>query len=305
MRNRLLGPVRAVVVCVDRLDEVRPFYEDGLGFRRVDTVAGVQPAAWGLDGPVERGVRLAVPDPEGGAIDLIQGPSSVRRPLRDPDRPWDCGLLTLNVRVRDLDRALAHLRPYGAEAVSDPLAYEAGGTSVREVMVHAPGPARLTLLQAGPAEPDAPPIEPRLATVGVVVSDLERVHALFVEGLGWTERVAIDHTGAPFDRLLGAPDGTRLEMAVLAAGGHEDGKLEPLRIRPPQETPRPLSGRPDGTGLWTASLQSPDLEALAAQCRRFDLSVRGPQAIERPFVGATTALYVTLPGGSRLECLAT
>lgn len=299
-----LGPVRSVVVQVRDLEAARPFYEEGLGLQCVDTVEDMS-AASDLVANAVRGARFAASEAQVGMVDLIEAEGGAGPPLRDPERPWDYGLLTLNVRVRDLDRALSHLRAYGVEPVSEPLAYEAGGSAFREVMVHAPGGVRFTLLQAGPAETEGAPIEGGIATVGVVVSAFERVCALFGEGFGWSERVSFDHTGAPFDRLLGTPEGTRLRMAVFAAGVHENGKLEPLRLDPPDDTPQSPPGRDDetATGLLGITLQSPDLEAVAAECQRFDVSVQGPTTIEHPFEGSTTALSIALPGGGRIVCL--
>jgi len=300
----ILGPVRSVVVRVEDLDDTRPFYEEGLGFQYVSEGEDLQGVSWDFADGGNLGVRLAASGTKTGMVDLIEESEAAGHPRRDPERPWDYGLLTLNVRMRDLDRALSHLRSYGAEPISKPLAYEAGDTAFREVMVHAPGSVRFTLLQAGPAEPDGGPITGGIATVGVVVSDFEQVRALFGEGFGWSERVSMAHTGAPFDQLLGAPAGTRLRMAVFAAGEREDGKMEPLCIEPPDDTPRSSSewAPRAGVGLQGVTLDGTDLDAIAAQCRRFGVSVQGPRTVEHPFDGSTTTLLITLPGGARIEC---
>ena len=167
---------------------------------------------------------------------------------------------------------------------------------------------RLTLLQVGQADPAAPLFNEPLATMGAVVPSLPGALSFYRDALGLSVAVTLDQTGEPYTTLLGAPAGTRLQMALLTAGGNGAGKYELLQMTLPPGAPPAMdvNWRADGSrlGFWMISVMTPDLDMLQAACRRASVSVvRGPATIDRPCFGRVRAMIVRAPGGELLECL--
>lgn len=311
----LVSAIKSALICVSSIDRVRPFYEELLGLRathETEILTDKTRRLWGVATRQVRCLRLAKPGESFGMIDLIEMPDAPADPIRQPTRPWDLGWLTINLKTNHLDRALAAARQFGAEPLSAPHHYEAGGKQIREVMIQLNGGGageRFTLLQVGEPNELAPLFGEPVATVGAVVPALEETLAFYRDELGLTSALTLDQTGAPFDRMLGVPAGTRVQMALLTAGSNWAGKYEFLQLTRPAGSPPALdtSARADGLrqGFWMMSLMTPDLDLLQTACRHTTaIVVRGPATIDRPCFGRVRAMIVRAPGGELLECLA-
>jgi catechol 2,3-dioxygenase-like lactoylglutathione lyase family enzyme len=306
----LVSSIKSALIRVQTIEKARPFYEGLLGLRAVAEAGSLSDKArrlWGLQERQVRCLRLGKPDDNFGQLDLVELAGQPGATIRDPQRPWDYGWFTLNLQTNDLDRALEAARALGAQPVSAPQRYEAGGKPVREVMLNLASGERLALLQTGEADTAAPLFSEPLASVSAVVPSLPGALAFYRDALGLSVVETLDQTGAPFAPLLGAPAGTRLQMALLTSGGNRTGKYELIQMTPPGPPPQDVNWRADGSrlGLWMISVVTPDLDLLQTACRRAGVSVmRGPATIDRPCFGRVRAMIVRAPGGELLECMA-
>lgn len=308
----LISAVKSALIRVRTIEQARPFYEGLLGLRAVSEAGSISDKMrrlWGLQERQVRCLRLGKPGDNFGLLDLIELAGEPGEPIRAPQRPWDYGWFSLNLQTSQLDRAIEAARACGAQIVSAPRSYEAGGKPVRAVMLNLASGERLTLLQVGEADAAAPLFGEPLATVGVVVPSLPAALAFYRDALGLSVAVTLDQTSEPYATLLGAPAGTRVQMALLSSGGNWTGKYELLQMTPPPgaSPPMDVNWRADGSrlGFWMMSVMTPDLDALQTACRRAGVSVvRGPATIDRPCFGRVKAMIVRAPGGELLECMA-
>lgn len=308
----LISAIKSALIRVPELASARPFYEGVLGLQPLqesDFLSDKMRRLWGLPARQVRCVRLGKPGESFGMLDLIELTGQTAEPLRQPERPWDYGWFTLNLKTSHLDRALDAVTRLGATVVAAPHEYETGGRSLREAMINLPTGERCTLLQVGPVTEHAPLFGEPLATMGAVVPSLAAALAFYRDALGLTVTVTLDHTGAPFSTMLGVPPETRVQMALLTSNSHWTGKYELLELTLPPGTPTPAdtSRHADGQrlGFWMMSVMTPDLDALQAAFRHAGVSVvRGPATVDRPCYGRVKCLIVRAPGGELLECMA-
>src|SRR2546423_5852935 len=132
----LVGAIKSTVICLPAIAQARPFYEGLLGLRVIsetNTISDKARRLWGLNERQLRCLRIGKPGEHFGMFDLVEIPGKPAEPIRDPQRPWDYGWLTLSLKTSHLERALATVSELGAQMVSKPYRYEAGGKQVREV----------------------------------------------------------------------------------------------------------------------------------------------------------------------------
>lgn len=307
----VVSAIKSAVIRVPSIQQARPFYEKLLGLRALaesDGLSDKMRRLWGLDVRQVKCLRLAKPGDNFGMLDLVELTGQTATPLRNPQRPCDYGWFTLNLKTNHLDRALEAVRTLGAQPVSRPHSYEAGGKQIREAMINLASGERLTLLQVGAPDANAPLFGEALATMGAVVPSLANSLAFYRDALGLSVAVSIDQTGEPFATMLGAPANTRVQMSLLTSGGNWTGKFELLQLTPPPGTVFQMDTNRDADGVrlgfWMMSVMTPDMDVLQAACRRAGVSVvRGPATIDRPCYGRVKAMIVRAPGGELLECL--
>jgi catechol 2,3-dioxygenase-like lactoylglutathione lyase family enzyme len=303
------SPARALLIRARDLENAKKFYTEGLGLSCAGETQAVSDgcrALWGLSEGEIRLARLTNPADAYGAIDLIEWSEGSEETIRDPQRPFDYGWLSINWRTSAMPRAIERLAAYGGRAVSTTKSYEAGGRLIHETMIDLPTGERCTLLQVGEARQTPHPFGEAAATIGVVVESVEKSLPFYRDLLGLRVALTINHTGEPFASLLGAPSETHLNMALLAGAGAWSGKLELLEFTLPESfNPRGDANlRADGrrNGYWMVSLSTPDCAAFAeAATKAGAVALRGPLAVERPFIGQTQAMIVRAPGGELFE----
>ncbi|MBI1761035.1 MAG: VOC family protein [Acidobacteria bacterium] len=308
----VISAIKSAVIRVQTIEQARPFYEKLLGLQALsetDMLTDKTRRLWGLNARQVRCLRLGKPGDNFGMLDLVELTGQTSEPLRNPNRPWDYGWFTLNLKTNHLDRAIEAVRDLGALTISAPHSYEAGGKQIREVMINLVSGERLTLLQVGPVDETAPLFGEPLATMGAVVPSLAESLAFYRDALGLGVAVTLDQTGEPFATMLGMPASTRVQMALLTSGGNWTGKFELLQLTPPPGTPPALDRNRDADGMrlgfWMMSVMTPDVDQLQAACRHAGVSViRGPATIDRPCYGRVKALVIRAPGGELLECMA-
>ena len=308
----IVGAIKSAVIRVNEIEPARRFYQELLGLHALsetDMLTDKTRRLWGLNARQVRCLRLGRPGDNFGLIDLVELTGQPCEPLRNPQRPWDYGWFTLNLKTQHLERALEVAVALGAQPVSAPHNYEAGGKAICEVMINLASGERLTLLQVGPPDESAPLFGEPLASVGAVVPALSEALAFYRDALGLSVAVTLDQTGDPFATMLGAPANTRVQMALLTAEGNWTGKYELLQLTLPPGSPPALDRNRDADGMrlgfWMISLMTPDLDQLQSACRHAGVSVvRGPATIDRPCFGRVKAMIIRAPGGELIECMA-
>lgn len=307
----IISAIKSAVIRVNEIETARPFYQELLGLHvlsETDLLTDKTRRLWGLNARQVRCLRLGKPGGNFGMLDLVELTGQPGEPLRNPQRPWDYGWFTLNLNTQHLDRAIEAVVALGAQPVSAPHNYEAGGKPIREVMLNLASGERLTLLQVGPPDEAAALFGEPFATLGAVVPSLSEALAFYRDALGLSVALTLDQTGDPFATLLGAPANTRVQMALLTADGNWIGKYELLQLTLPPGSPPALDRNRDADGMrlgfWMVSVMTPDLDQLQTACRHAGVSVvRGPATIDRPCFGRVKAMIIRAPGGELIECM--
>jgi catechol 2,3-dioxygenase-like lactoylglutathione lyase family enzyme len=302
--NPLISPVQSIVIRVTDLDAARLFYESALGLACTVESAEVAPSAralWDMPTGRIRVARFVKPDEPLGMIDLVEWSDGLNEPARQ--QTFDCGIFTLNFRIGNFDRAVAHLTAAGATPVSEPLEYEAG-QRIRESMMVMPDGERATILQVGTATETLHPLGEAVATVGCIVPSLADTLAFYRDALGLNLALTIDQQGEPFSTLLGAPQETRLQFALLTSGTGWVGKFEFMQLTLPKANDAVTRDNGRHMGYWMMSVLTEDIHELRQVAEPAGAQIiAAPRPIERPFVGPAQAMILRAPGGELLECL--
>ena len=311
MSNALVSAVRSIVTRVKSIAESRILYEEGLGLTctgEEEITAAQVEGLWGLNSGIARVAQFAQAGEPCGMVELVEWSEGLDEHIRDPHSPRDYGWLTNNQITSNMQRGLEKLSRYGARAISEPKEYMAT-RRITETMIDTATGERLTLIQAG--EPTAgPPFGLAVGTFGASVPDYDASIKFYRDALGLTVAFAMNHTGAPFDALLGAPEGTRLRMALMTSDGNWTGKYEALELNVPagnaaanDANPRAADGLRNGSWMASAYAKA-DLELIAEMVVVGGGTVlRGPVELNRPCVGLARAMVARAPGGELLEIL--
>jgi catechol 2,3-dioxygenase-like lactoylglutathione lyase family enzyme len=305
-KNALVSTVKTVVMCVQNLDESRRFFENGLGLKCVgeaQTSVNEIGEIWGVAEGNFRVARLAREGEDFGCLDLVESPNA-NQAIRDKNRAFDFGIMTLNFRTNNIEKALPKLLETDCEAVSEILEYNAG-KPMRELMMNAPSGERLTILEVGGVNDDLPVFNEAIATVGLVVPKMSDTKRFYEEGLGLQTAIAFQASGAPFDKLLGVSKLDKLDFATLTADGIWTGKIELLELET-GETPINTNEFADfsHTGYSFVTFLAEDLDAVAESCRKIGAEIIiEPKKFNRPFHEGKRAIIVRALGGEYLEII--
>lgn len=110
----------------------------------------------------------------------------------------------MNFKTSDIGSALSRLESKGCRRVSDILAYDAiPGRPLQELMMIGPDQERFTVLQIGDTGTVPPYFTTSVASIGIVVPDLNGARAFFETVVGMNFAFEMCGQGDPFDRLLG------------------------------------------------------------------------------------------------------
>lgn len=305
MKSSLVSTIKTVVTVVKNLDESRRIFEDGLGLKCVgetETSAAQIGEIWGISEGEFRMMRFAREGEDFGCVDLIENKNAENR-IRDNRKPFDYGILTLNFRTNNIEKAIAKLESLGAESVSEILEYNVG-KPMREKMIILPSGERLTIIQIGDATDDEPFFNEAIATAGMVVPSMAEAKRFYEDALGLTVSISFQASGSPFDKLLGVSQLNKLDFATLTADGIWTGKVELLQLEVPNETPINTNEFADfsHTGYSFITFLTDKLDQIHENCRNIGAKIIvAPVETERPFHGKTRAMIVRSLGGEYIE----
>ncbi len=302
----LVSTIKTVVLCVRNLDESRRIFEDGLGLKCVgesQTSHKEIGEIWSVSSGEFRVARFAREGEDFGCVDLVENPKA-EKPIRDARKPFDYGILTLNYRTNNIEKAVAKLESIGADSVSEILDYNVG-KPMREKMMILPSGERLTIIQIGDATDDEPFFNEAIATAGMVVPSMAEAKNFYENALGLTVSISFQANGSPFDTLLGVQKLDKLDFATLTANGNWTGKVELLELKT-GETPINTNECADfsHTGYTFLTFLTNDLEAVADNCQKIGAEIIvAPKIFNRPFHEEKRAMIVRSSGGEYLEII--
>lgn len=306
-KKALVSPIKTVVQTVGDLDAVRSFYENALGLECIGETNATSPGVgeiWGVESADFRVARMARSGEDFGCIDLVEN-RNAQEQMRQPTRPADLGIMTLNFRTNDIDAAVARLMENGACPVSGILEYNAG-KPMRELMMVTPSGERLTIIEVGGKNSDLPVFNEAIATAGMVVPKMAAAKSFYSECFGLTTSIEFQAAGSPFDALLGVEQLDALDFATLTSNGIWTGKVELLELTVPKNIPINTSefADLDHTGYTFVTFLAPDLDAVAELVTNGDGEVIvGPQTVNRPFHEGKRAMIVRSPGSEYIELI--
>ncbi len=277
-----ISAVKSVVQIVRNLEESSLIYESGLDLERVhsETVNDKHTATF------------ARPGDDFGMIRLVEDPNALS-PIRDVSRPNDFGIMTLNFRTNDIDRAVERLRQVGCEPISAILDYNVG-KPMREVMFATPTGERLTIIEVGGKAEGLAVYTEALATVGLVIPSMSASLNFYENGLGLNKAIAFQASGAPFDSLLGVKRLDKLDFATLNSGTNWTGKVELLELETDSQ-PMPTDARPNRTGYRLVTFETNDLDSAARRCLE-----TGAEIVDE----TSLSIVFRAPGGELIEIAA-
>ncbi len=302
----LVSTIKTVVQVVKNLDESRRVYEDGLGLiciGETETSVAEVGELWGIESGNFRIARFARESEDFGCVDLVEN-RDANAAIRDKNRAFDYGIMTLNYRTNNIDKAVPMLEKVGCEAVSEILNYNVG-KPMRELMFNTPTGERLTIIEVGGVNVDLPVFNEAIATVGLVVPKMPDAKLFYENGLGLKTAIAFQAAGSPFDSLLGVKKLEKLDFATLTSEGNWTGKVELLELETGENAinTNELADF-SHTGYSFVTFLADDLNAVAASCKKVGAEVIvEPKEFKRPFHEGKRAMILRSLGGEYLEII--
>lgn len=306
-KTSLVSTIKSVVQVVKNLDEARRIYENGLGLTCVGetkTTFAEIGELWGIEQGNFRVARFARKGEDFGCVDLVEN-TAAETSIRNSRRSFDFGIMTLNFRTNNLEKAIEKLESCGAEATSAILEYNAG-KPMREVMMITNSGERLTVLEVGGKDEALPIFGEAIATVGMVIPQMKTAKAFYENGLGLQTAIAFQAAGSPFDMLLGVKQLDKLDFATLTANGNWTGKVELLELEVADETPKNTAEFAgfSRTGYTFKTFLTADIFAVAESCRKNGAEITvAPKVFNRPFHAGKLAMIAHSTGGEYLEII--
>lgn len=304
----LVSPIKTVVMTVQNLDETRRFFEKGIGLKCIgERDASVKEIGkiWGLEQGNFRVARFVRNDEnEFGCVDLVEN-REANKSIRSIDRPFDYGIFTLNFRTNNLDKAIEILTELGAKPVSKPLTYNVG-KPLHEVMFELPSGERLTILQIGEANEDLPVFSEPVATFGLISPSMKDSLRFYRDALQMNLAMNFQHSGSPFDELLGISSEMSMDFAALTSDNNWMGKVELLQFEVANKTPENTSEKSDFiyTGYTFLTFLTEDIVSVRDACEGVGAEIIvEPIEANRPFHEKRRAMIVRSLTGEYLEII--
>lgn len=302
----IVTTIKTVVQVVKNLDESRKIYEEGLGLICVgesETSSDEIGELWGIERGSFRIARFAREGEDFGCVDLVEN-LDANSAIRNQNRAFDLGIMTLNYRTNNIEKAVPMLEKVGCKTVSNILNYNVG-KPMRELMLNTPTGERLTIIEVGGVNDELAVFNEAIATVGVVVPLMADSKLFYEKGLGLQTAIAFQAAGSPFDSLLGVNKLDKLDFATLTSEGNWTGKVELLELET-GETPINTNKLADlsNTGYSFVTFLADNLDVVAESCKKVGAEIIvEPKKFERPFHESKRAMIIRSLGGEYLEII--
>lgn len=292
----MISGIECVTLGVRDLEAGLKLFKDVCGFTvESDTRAAVSLlSVWGL--PPYEDVRLVELSCDGyafGRVRLALFPPERARPTRldhgagATDRPTDVGPKALDLYVAaPLDSAIRVMERAGCLLRSGPIRFTVRHSETEEALLTGPADTPL-LLMVGHRHPKraqrAIPAAGRtgeVATVSVVVADLEATRRFYVDGLGLhaddIDDELKDEERIRACRLFGVPDDTRVSLILFRDPAQPSGKVLAIHFHGATTGELASPMRPGNLGVSLFSSRCANLEALRERLQGAGLAAHLP-----------------------------
>ena len=292
----MISGIECVTLGVRDLEASLRLFKDVCGFTvESDTRASVSLlSVWGL--PPYEDVRLVELSCDGYAFGRVRlalfPPERARTTRRDhgegaTDLPTDVGPKALDLYVASpLDAAVAVLERAGCLLRAGPIRFTVRHSETEEALLTGPSDTPL-LLMVGHRHPKRaqraippPGCTGEVATVSVVVADLEATRRFYVGGLGLHADDIDDELGGEERlracRLFGVPEDTRVSLILFRDPAQPSGKVLAIHFHAATTGELASSMRPGNLGVSLFSSRCADLEALRERLQAAGLAAHLP-----------------------------
>jgi catechol 2,3-dioxygenase-like lactoylglutathione lyase family enzyme len=278
----MISGIECVTLGVRDLGASLRLFKDVFGFQvESDTRASVSLlSVWGLRSYEDvRLVELSCDGYPFGRIRLAGVPAAEARLTRDDfgpgaaDRPTDAGPKALDLYVAPpIDDAVRVLGAAGCPLRAPPVHFTIRETVTEEAIANGPDCVPL-LLMVGHRHPKRaqravppPGRTSEVATVSVVVADLDATRRFYVDGLGLAADGVDDELQgedrARVCRLMGVPEDTRVSLVLFRDPAQPSGKVLAVHFHDRTTSSLRNPMRPGNLGISLFSTRCPNLELL-------------------------------------------
>jgi len=288
----MISGIECVTLGVSDLDSALALFGQVCGLRvESDTRASVSLLSlWGLppyldlrlvelsrDGYAFGRVRLAeFPQPDAPTTRRDYGPDA-------PDRPTDAGPKALDLYVPPtLEAAVGILKSHGCVLRAGPISFSVRDTATEEALLTGPGDTPLLVMvghrhpaRAQRALPAAGQTS-EIATVSVVLEDLEATRRFYVDGLGLSaDDIDDELTGDERRRvcdLFGVAPETRVSLVLFRDPAQPSGKILGIHFHESTTGSLEIPMRPGNLGVNLFSTRCANLEPLRERLQHAGLA---------------------------------
>jgi hypothetical protein len=304
----LVSAIKTVVNVVKSINKSRKIYENCLDLHCIgETEVSFDEVGelWGSEKKTFRIARFTREGEDFGCIDLIEN-LNANEPVREKNRPFDYGIMTLNFRTNDIEKAVPILKKARCKPVSEVLEYNVG-KPMRELMFICPTGERLTIIEVDGIKAKLPVFNEAIATVGLVVRKMYNAKLFYENGLGLNTAITFQASGSPFDSLLGVKKLDKLDFATLTSEGNWTGKVELLELET-GETPINANELADMShkGYTFLTFMTQNINDVVESCKKTGAKIIvEPKVFNRPFHLGKKAMIVRSLSGEYLEIIET
>jgi catechol 2,3-dioxygenase-like lactoylglutathione lyase family enzyme len=315
------GPLHAITIATNSLEETRLFYVDGLGMRLdgplpVDgAMRELQRRLWHAPADLGWSEYALLRDEVGYAARIrllvLDRPAPAIRGSWDPRVLGPTTIGFPNTRQEALD---AHLRQLGFGALNrlerSPFVSDAGRRyEILETVHTGPDFVSAVGVARGLGEPPITPVDAQ-GNGGpgysmLIVEDLAPMKRFMTEVVGWRVKSERVWKSSGTRGALNLPDGTEFDFVQVAPPDTDHGFLLFISLRNLEMRAAPRASRLPGRGIVLYSLAVADLDATVARARRAGIAeIEGPAWLEIPGLGRRRTATMAAPNGVLFELFA-
>lgn len=295
--------INRISISVMNMDRSLGFYRDILGLDVVSDMecgAETAQALWGMKkGGGARAVFLQNKT-QPTIIELVEFENRGTRYMRDADRPFDPGLYSIALRVKDLEREYGALKEKHYRFLSPPCRYTADWVHVDigEAVVIGPDREAVPLIQrlTNPV-----PIAGRFGDFtdsAQIVDDMDQAARFYQDMIGLQKLFDKELPAGMVNEILGVPPGTGVRMALFGEPGLP--LVECIQYLG-DSVPEPSiynKNLPPDLGLFMITFETADLETVRERMMSGNVPVYSDLTLARDGIfPGTGSLIVRGPGG--------
>lgn len=299
-------PFTHAVVGVTDLDESLRLWNGTFGMSILDRTDGPDAELeqlWDLGSvTVRRQALVGMPDNPFGRMHLVEfsDPGPV---VREGAAAFDLCPKNLDVRLRDMDTRFDELVAAGWTMGSKPVRMPVETMEVLEVQLKGPDATNLSLVEV--VGSDLPYTDEGYVAVTQVVGitpDNHADRAFFEDVFGLEPLMYHLFEGPEVERMVGLPEGSKLDMHILGVPDEEMGRIELVQYVGVEGRDLYPSTEPPARGFLRVAFEADDLGALLARATSAGHVVEELPAVST-MTGSGKRALLRSPGGWQIEVM--